>query len=320
MLMNDAETTKTVANSDLSVRRTSPEQMIGMIVGRKYQLLEIIGKGGMSAVFSARHLFTKKLFAIKVVDLQSENAKRDLLRIKREFEILRDLGHQNIVSAFDFGVDRAEFAYLVMEYIAGGSLSRRIKTAGPLSLDCFLHVMLQIAEGLSHSHQHGFIHKDLKPDNIMLEPIQGKSGVRIVDFGIAGTPALDDNDNQELAQAGMILGSPYYMSPEQCRSLPLDNRSDIYSFGCLMYEALSGKPPHSGSSVYETIRKHITAAPLPLVAPQLNNAEAAHLEAIILKALKKSPEDRYQNISELIRELAAMANRIGRLCALSPAA
>jgi eukaryotic-like serine/threonine-protein kinase len=307
MLKHKVAVTRTIADATTTRTESFPEKMIGAVFDSKYQLLEIIGKGGGAVVYRARRLSGKQMVAIKILNLQGDDRHENLLSIRQEFQLLSGLSHANIVSACDFGVDSDSLAYLSMEYVCGGSLGGIIRTRGPLPIDCFLEIMLQIAEGLSHFHRRDIIHRDLKPENIMLSFCQGKRQVKIIDFGIARALTRSYGGPSNLPASNVVIvGSPYYMSPEQCRGLAVDQRSDIYSFGCLMYEALTGRPPHAGRTVYETFSRHVSSEPLPLIAPQIDARVLEQLEPIIFKSLEKSPSLRYQSAADLLQAIRSI--------------
>ena len=282
---------------------------------KQYELLGKIRVGGMGAIYKAQNRFTKQFCAIKVLrpDVADDPLTRQ--RFTVEAKAASSLKHPNICQVFDFGETQGDALYLVMEWIDGISLEDRVSVSGPLSEAEAIPIFLQVCSALSFAHTNHVVHRDLKPDNIMVttDPKTGHYQVRLVDFGIAkvvkpdpGLPAVDG-----LTQTGTIVGTPSYMSPEQARAKQVDGRSDIYSFGCVMYFALSGAPPFLGDSFMDVLYKHVNVNAPPLdaklkVSPALN--------VIMLKSLEKKIEDRYQSIEELATDLKKLSKgvKIGR--------
>jgi len=286
----------------------STANWIGVVVGTHYQILSLIGRGGMSTVFKARHQLLKKMVALKILTPQFRVDQQKLLRFQQEAISVGRLDHPNIIKIYEFALPEDREPYLVMDYVEGSTLADEI-ARNPLPLSRALNIFKQICRGLSHAHKMGVIHRDLKPSNVMIESddstgkIQPTSEkIKIVDFGIAKvlTPELP---TVKLTQTGEIFGSPLYMSPEQCMGKSLDARSDIYSLGCLIFETLTGKPPFEGLSVLETIHLHLYGVP-PLTttyAPSLEHSEAVN--SIILRCLAKNPDDRYQSMEAVLYAL-----------------
>jgi serine/threonine protein kinase len=286
----------------------SAANWIGVIVGTHYQILSLIGRGGMSTVFKARHQLLKKMVALKILTPQFRVDQQKLLRFQQEAISVGRLDHPNIIKIYEFAVPEDREPYLVMDYVEGTTLADEIARS-PLSLSRAQNIFKQICRGLSHAHKMGVIHRDLKPSNVMIasENSAGKvkpitENIKIVDFGIAKvlTPELSA---VKLTQTGEIFGSPLYMSPEQCMGKSPDARSDIYSLGCLIFETLTGKPPFEGLSVLETIHLHLYGVP-PLTTsytPSLEHSEA--INTIILRCLAKNPDDRYQSMDAVLYEL-----------------
>ncbi|MBX9687849.1 MAG: serine/threonine protein kinase [Candidatus Obscuribacterales bacterium] len=295
------------AISDLNSTKEHDERSLsGTVIAQKYEILDLIGAGGMSEVYRARNISLDKIVAVKALHLQRSKDDISLRRFKQEAQAASTLTHAGIVSVYDYGECEDGTPYLVMDLLEGETLSSIIKT-GSLSLERFLSIMIQVTAALTHAHQHGVVHRDLKPSNIMISLSGEKELARIVDFGIAKILTQSSPQGQQLTQTGEIFGSPLYMSPEQCTGAGVDQRADIYSLGCLMYEALSGKVPYLGESVFETIHKHINEPPPPLHAPQIPEETRKKLEIIILRCLAKSPTDRFQSCAQIESELEALS-------------
>lgn len=282
----------------------SPDAWIGTIVGGHYEVIELLGKGGMSSVYKARQIMVDKLVAIKIMHTHMSHNPQSIRRFQQEAKATFATTHQNLVSVHDFGVS-SDFPYIVMDYLEGESLGALLDREGKLSIDRCLGLFLQVLDGLQHVHSQNVIHRDLKPSNIMiLKDGNGDEKVKIVDFGIA--KIMDQQgDVQKLTQTGEIFGSPLYMSPEQCASKAADARSDLYSVGCAMYECLSGSPPLDGSNVLSTINMHLNEIPRSFhdVSKNLNIPDK--LEKAVFKALEKDPAKRYQSAQEFASELKA---------------
>jgi serine/threonine protein kinase len=277
--------------------------MIGQMFEGRFQILSVLGKGGAGVVYKAKQTHMDKLVAIKM--LMSSVVPNDLsfLRFEQEARAAAALEHPNIITIHDFGRSAAGHAYLVMEYLGGKSLDDVLKLEGRIELEQFLQIFSQICDGLQHAHKRGIVHRDIKPSNIMLVDKDSDHRVaKIVDFGLAKLTAQESEQN--LTKSGMVMGTPLFMSPEQCRGAELDYRSDVYSLGCVMYAALTGQVPLKGDSTLNTLYKHMSEPPQPFCvsAPDLNLPPA--LEQVILKALEKDAESRQQSMSELRNEIS----------------
>ncbi len=276
-----------------SVQQAQPGDKIG-----KYEVINEIGRGGMSIVYKARDQDLNRLVAVKLM-LKSANESLNLLRFQKEARAASQLEHPNVVKVHDFSTTPDGTPYLVMSYLDGVSLADAIKNEGSFSLGRWLSVMIQACDALEHAHLAGVVHRDIKPSNFVLAQENGTEVLKLVDFGIA-TNSFDD---MSLTKTGEIFGSPLYMSPEQCSGAKLDSRSDIYSLGCVMYEALAGKPPLSGTNSLSTLQKHLTDKPISLSKLKLKTKNIQQLDRIVMRCLEKDPENRYQNLADLKKEL-----------------
>ena len=223
----------------------------------RYEIIEEVGKGGMGVVYKARQPALQKLYAIKM--LHSLHATETILRFELEAKAISKLDHVNLITSHDFGVTVDGRPYMVMDFIEGTSLAQLIESEVRLPLALTLDVAVQIARAMAYAHAQGVLHRDLKPSNIMLvrQP-DGSMLVKIIDFGIAKMLVSDeDGSSSNLTQTGDVFGSPFYMSPEQAMGRGIDERSDIYSLGCLIYEMLTGVLPFRGASAFETLYKHM---------------------------------------------------------------
>jgi serine/threonine protein kinase len=306
--LEDMETTVTVGRG---AGTSASEDLCGKIFAQRYQVLELLGRGGMSVVYKARHLIMDKIVALKVLHMYLARDQLSLRRFKQESQTAATLTHPGIVAIHDCGESGEGMPYLVMDFVEGITLSELLTQEGPLKLEKFLIVMKQVAAALSHAHKCGIIHRDLKPSNIMITEKDGAVLTKIVDFGIAKMVSQSGEAAQQLTQTGEVFGSPLYMSPEQCAGTPVDHRADIYSLGCVMYETLSGRTPFKGESVYDTMNRHMNEAPPSLVAAQLEEGLRQRLELILLRALAKLPADRYQSMAEIESELRTLELKTG---------
>ena len=273
---------------------TIDDNLVGTIVANRYKILGLLGSGGMGTVYQATHLHMNKTLALKVLHPDQASTENSRLRFQQECEASAKLVHQNLVPVHDYGYLDSGQPYIVMDYVCGQPLSDLIKQ-GPLPQDRALNIFCQITDALGAAHRMGVIHRDLKPSNVMIEL---DDFVKVVDFGIA--KITGPGRAQNLTSTGEIFGSPLYMSPEQCRgAVSVDARSDIYSMGCVMYETLTGVPPHSGANALETIYKHVNEKPTPFAAVNPRNAVDSRLEEVVLQALNKQPGDRYHSAQQL---------------------
>jgi serine/threonine protein kinase len=226
-------------------------------------------------------------------------------RFQREAQAASALNHPNVITIYDLGTAPDGKPYIVMDYLDGQSLDERIESVGMLPLESVLNMFIQVCGALNAAHDAGIIHRDIKPSNIMLTTGKSETDVvKVVDFGLAKMLEPGE-DNHKLTKTGEVFGTLLYMSPEQCLGHPLDPRTDIYSVGCTMYEALIGVPIFRANSPFELMSKHINTMPEPFgaVAPHIDCPLA--VEAIVMKTLAKNRDERHQTIGELQKELEA---------------
>lgn len=260
-------------------------------LGGRYRLLEPLGQGGMALVYRAQDLLLERAVAIKVLRDHWAADPEFVSRFLQEARAAARLSHPNIVAIYDVGEDAGRH-YIVMEYVEGPSLKEEL-AQGPLSPWRAVQVGIQVCAGLEYAHQKGIIHRDIKPHNILLR----RDLAKIVDLGIARALGAATQ-----TQGGEVLGSPHYLSPEQAKGQEATPASDIYSLGVLLYEAATGRPPFQGESPVATALKHIHEEPLP--PRQANGRVPASLEAIILKAMAKEPQQRWRSAAQMGQALA----------------
>jgi serine/threonine protein kinase len=276
-------------------------EQLGSIISQRYKLLEYLNAGGMGTVFKALQLSTGRVVALKMMraDAFTQEARE---RFHQEAKIASKLNHPNAVAIYDFGDTSKAQLFFAMEYVHGVGLDRLIEESDRLDLSEVIDIFIQLCELLSEAHANGIIHRDLKPSNILVtQTRKGENIVKVVDFGIA--KQADAYEVQSLTQPGEVLGSPRYMSPEQCSGKVVTASTDIYSVGCMLYETLLGVPPHAGANGAETMALHCTerAQKFRKVRPDSNIP--LELEKITLTCLNKKPEDRFHSMDELADRL-----------------
>jgi serine/threonine-protein kinase len=270
----------------------------------KYEIVRLLGVGGMGRVYQARHLDLDTMVAIKVLSSALNRDHDAIERFKREARAMAKIQHPNAVRVIDYGVGD-ENCYLVMEFLEGESLRDRLQKRGRLPVAETVKYAEQVFYALEFMHRKGITHRDLKPDNIFLQQDDGLEVVKVLDFGIAKVQTATAV-NSNLTRDGMMIGTPRYMSPEQCQGQAVDGRSDLYSFGVVLYEMLSGTVPFDDENPFVTALKHINnpLPPLHAVAPDL----APEIVATIHKALAKPAAERHQSAKEFAQALLAAAN------------
>jgi serine/threonine protein kinase len=278
----------------------------GPLKFENYEILNTIGRGGMGIIYRARNLSDNNLVALKVLrtDLLVDPVSQR--RFEHEATAASRLEHPNLIRVREFGLSRFGQPYLTMDFLDGVELQTLLSHCERLDLPMFVNIFTQICDALAYAHSKGLIHRDLKPGNIML--VKGPTGVdtvKIIDFGIA--KILGEHRQNNITTTGEMLGSPAYMSPEQCGGVALDSRSDIYSLGCVMYEAITGWLPFRNESAIGTIMMQVNDRPTPFnsLVPHLNIPE--QLERIIFRAMEKDPANRYQTAADLSEDLWSFA-------------
>ncbi len=277
------------------------DKLLGTVLAQHYEIESMLGEGGMSVVYKARHVLMHKVVAIKFLREHLVGHRTNLARFQQEAQAASHLSHHNIIAVHDFGSTPDGQPYLIMDYLEGMSLGELIHQTGPLPCERALGIFSQICDALGFAHQKSVIHRDIKPSNVMLiKEGEANDRVKLVDFGIAKLMPGAEIEGQRLTQTGEVFGSPVYMSPEQVTGQPLDARSDLYSMGCVMYEALAGRPPFVGQNPLETMYLRLADPPAP-IDPELKVPKA--LEQVIMIALAKEPDQRYQTMAELKSEI-----------------
>lgn len=277
--------------------------MVGQTLSGRYKLVSVIGEGGMSVVYRGFHTLMERHVAVKMLHMECLQEDELVARFKQEAQAASRLSHPNLISVFDFGISEDGHPFLVMDYADGRPLSKILDEAGCLPVEKAVPLFIEICDGLAHAHGAGIIHRDIKPANIMVVEREGRQTVKVVDFGVAKVLPQSGLAAQKLTAKGEVFGTSLYLSPEQCSGRNVDARSDIYMLGAVMYETLSGMPPHVGANILETMQMHVgeKTKPLSQTCPEL--AIPPEVEAVVMKALAKNPADRQQSMQEVRREL-----------------
>ena len=306
---------KTNLNAPSAIAAKAPiGQLVGRTLGGRYQLHSLIGSGGMGEIYRAHRTHIGDTVAVKVLRADVVSNDKSRQRFFREARAAALLHHPNAVVIHDFGEEEGGIAYIVMELLVGRSLREVLQAEKRLSPLRAYGILCQAAAALEAGHRAGIVHRDIKPENIiLLDTSDDSDHIKILDFGIAKlretvldggstpTPA-QVSDQNNLTNAGMVIGTPNYMSPEQCQGEEADARSDIYSLGVVMYETLTGAMPFTGKTATSVAIKHVTEAPRSLraVQPDLH----VEIEAVVLRSLAKMPASRYDNMIEFARAFA----------------
>ncbi len=274
------------------------------VLDDRFVILSPIGQGAMGVVYKAEDRAYQRIVAVKMLHSSHICDEKSLRRFQREAQVISALDHPNIVQVYAIGVSREGLPYFVMEYLEGSSLCELFQSQAQVGHLRYLNIFIQALDALEHAHGRGVVHRDVKPRNIMLlECPGGQDLVKLVDFGVAKLLPEGDVSLQKLTQTGALVGSPLYMSPEHCRAGMLDARSDIYSLGCVMYEAVTGQPPFMDTVATKILQRHLSEQPLLFSKCPVRFPVPPTLEAVIFRAMSKLPQDRYQSASEMAAEL-----------------
>ncbi len=287
---------------------------VGSFIGGTYRVLDFIGQGGMGFVYKVEHLMMAKVLALKV--LRSEQVSEEVWkRFRIEAQAIARLDHANVVRIYDMSQTEAGLPYYTMDLLVGQSLADYLDEYYRLPVKEALPIFRQVCAGLAYAHDRGIIHRDIKPGNIMLLSDGRENAapvVKIVDFGIAKLSSFDNGFGQGLTRPGEVFGSPLYMSPEQCSGQQLDHRTDMYSVGVTMFQALTGRPPLVGKTAIETTAMHQSVVP-PSMAEVIDLEEdeepvvfSPQLEEIVARLLAKSPDARYDSLADVARALLSL--------------
>jgi serine/threonine protein kinase len=302
----------TPLQADATIAEVPVDRLIGKVFDGKYRLDERLGGGGMGTVYRATHLLIDRPVAVKVLSQRFVGDETAQQRFRREARAAGRMQHPNAVTVTDFGASDRHL-YIVMELLEGRTLRELLAREGPLDAARAVSLMLQTSAAVGAAHDTGLIHRDLKPANIFIEQRAGAPAVvKVLDFGLAKFAVEEqaDDDYQTLTQVGTLIGTPRYMSPEQCSGHgKLSPASDVYSLGIVLYEMLSGAVPFSAETPLAIALRHVSEAPQPLreIVPSVPEK----LEAIVGRALAKNPTERFADANALRRELHTTAHELG---------
>ncbi len=288
------------------------DPLLGRVFDGKYRLDERLGGGGMGTVYRATHLLIDRPVALKVLSQRFVGDQTAQQRFRREARAAGRMQHPNAVTVTDFGATDDGYLYIVMELLEGRTLRDLLAHEGPLDPARAVSIMLQACAAVGAAHDAGLIHRDLKPANIFIEQRPNLPAiVKVLDFGVAKFAVEEhDDDYKTLTQVGAIIGTPRYMSPEQCSgAAPLTPASDVYSLGIILYELLTGAVPFNADTPLGVALKQVSETPRPLreIVPSI----PADVEKVVLKALAKNPQERRQNANELRQDLHGIADDLG---------
>ncbi len=274
---------------------TAPDPLVGTVLGGRYAIEDIIAEGAMGRVYRACHTMLNRPCAIKVLHAELADDDEMNARFVLEAKAASSIQSEHVVDITDFGRLEDGTGYFVMEYLPGETLADAIRAAGALSPEVVVDVGIQLSRGLRAAHEVGIVHRDLKPDNVTLVPRDdGGHLCKILDFGIAKSPTTDSAHRpQRITLAGVVLGTPLYMAPEQIMGESVDARTDLYALGAVLYEMATGAPPFEAKSIPELLGKHREATPAPIRARPQSRHFPKPLEKLILRCLAKAPHDRF---------------------------
>ncbi|MCA9692852.1 MAG: serine/threonine-protein kinase [Nannocystaceae bacterium] len=287
-------------------RPSYDDDLTGSVLLGRYQILEPLGVGGMGSVYLCEHTTILKKFAVKVLSAELSQRPDHVDRFLREARASSMISHPNVVEITDFGQTPSGAPFFVMEYLEGQDLSEVIENEDKLPWDRVKPLMMQICGALQAAHDQGIVHRDMKPGNVLLlNRTKGKEFCKVLDFGIAKVTSQEVAD-RTLTQSGTVIGTPEYMSPEQGWGNPVDHRGDIYAVGVILYELLTGRVPFSGQSLMEILNRHMYEVP-DVDQPEIPE----EVGKIILKAMQKDRELRFQSMDEMIKALEAVGTGTG---------
>ena len=277
---------------------------VGQVVNGKFRIEALVGQGGMGRVYRAKHLTLDKPVVLKMLHKDFSTDPQVVQRFQREARAASRLNHPNSIAVLDFGEAEDGTLFMAMEYLAGRDLARIVADEFPLGEARIVRIAAQMLSALAEAHAQGIVHRDLKPENVMVEPRRGEPDfVKVLDFGIAKITAPGANE-PKLTQAGLVCGTPEYMSPEQARGAELDSRTDLYSTGVILYQLATGELPFQSDTPVGFLTKHLAEAPVPARERWSDVSEG--LDAVIARAMEKNPANRFQTADEMREALLAL--------------
>jgi serine/threonine protein kinase len=318
--------------TDGEVLEDDPSSLVDTVLDGQYKIESLLGKGGMGAVYLARHILLGDRVAIKILPAEVRSNAEWLRRFRREGQAARRFRHANAVTVYDLRTAADGTIYMVMEYVEGHTLDAELKKRGRFSPAEALEILNPIMSVLNTAHEMGVVHRDLKPENIMIGKSGGESAVKLLDLGIAKMREIAGTENTgatELTMAGQVLGTPYYMSPEQWGeiardgNIEIDGRADIYSLGLVAYQMITGKRAYSGGTLHELRREHLAVKPAPLA--EVVPGVSSEVSEVITRAISKDRNDRQPTAGQLATELrhavdASRSASVGTATVMAPGA
>ncbi|MDR3617476.1 MAG: serine/threonine-protein kinase [Candidatus Obscuribacterales bacterium] len=299
-------------DDNTALRVIERDPLVGQKLSDRYEVVSVIGRGGMGVVYKVRQEYMDRYMAIKMLHSHMVADSEAVKRFFREAKTVSQVKHHHIITLYDFGMSKLGQPYLVMDYLEGVSLKTEIKDNGPVSIERAANIYAQVCDALASAHSVNLVHRDLKPENIMLSVSGGMDDwVTLVDFGLSKLrDTKKEEENLHITKVGDVCGSPPYMSPEQClSSLIVDPRSDIYSLAICVYETLSAKLPYNAKSAIELLDCHLYATPIPFNQSAPEFKMCSELTHVLSKALQKDPEKRHQTIEEFGNEFRDACRR-----------
>ena len=298
--------TTTLCSADGVALEKTDDALLGQVLAGKYRIEERLSAGGMGTVYRGTHVLMDKTVAVKVLNPSLAADEKIVARFSREARAASKISHPHALSVTDFGEAENGVVFLVMEYLDGQTLKQVIRQEGPMPLPRAVEILRQVGGALDAAHGEGVVHRDLKSDNIMLLSSSGTDYAKVLDFGIAKIKEPEGAYDPGLTAPDLVIGTPQYMSPEQCSQSPdIDARSDIYSLGIILYEMLVGHVPFTGGSPTSIMLQHLQHQAPSVLAERGDLPEA--IGRVVARALEKRPEDRYQTVGELVEDFTIAA-------------
>lgn len=298
--------TTTLCPADGVALEKTTDSLLGKTLAGKYRIEERLSSGGMGTVYRGTHVLMDKTVAVKVLRPSLAADEKIVARFSREARAASKISHPHALSVTDFGEAEDGIVFLVMEYLSGKTLKEIIRQEGPMPLPRAVEILRQVGGALDAAHAEGVVHRDLKSDNIMLLSSSGTDYAKVLDFGIAKIKEPEGAYDPGLTAPDLVIGTPQYMSPEQCSQSPdIDARSDIYSLGVILYEMFVGHVPFIGDSPTAIMLKHLQQPPPSVLAERSDLPEA--IGHVVGRALEKRPEDRYNTVGELVEDFTIAA-------------